>query len=349
MQHHTIIIGAGQAGLTAGYYLLRKVRPLLILEASNEVGTSWKERYDSLVLLTPAKYNALPKFNFPLSDNQHPSKNDMALYLKHYAGFINLPVHKKQKVKLLKRQNGEFWIESDVNSYLAENVVVATGAHQVPFYPELPVQATDNVYQIHSNEYKNPGQIPQGKVLVIGSGNSASDIALDLMNTHEVTLSAKRKLRFRKLYFLGKSWLWWRQKTGLMHLSANNFIGKYYQNKKEPIYGFELKKQIDAGRINLKPAVKRMDGDEAIFSDKTGETYNAVVWATGFTTDYSWIDIPELFDAKGNLKHRKGVSNIPGLYFLGMEWQRSRSSSLIAGTARDAKYIIKKLLIRSSG
>lgn len=346
MHFHTIIIGAGQAGLTAGFYLKRVVRSLLILEASKEVGSSWKSRYDALTLLTPAKYNALPKFGFPLPPGQHPDKNEMASYLKHYAGFNDLPVHLNQTVKLLKKQNGDFWIESDINSYVTSNVIIATGAHQHPRYPKIPVDAGNELFQVHSANYKNPSQIPGKKVLIVGSGNSASDIALDLCNTHEVFMSVKRKLRFRNFYTLGKSWFWWREITGLMHVSANSYLGNYYKKKKEPIYRKNLKAKIANRQITVKSKVKMINGNQVTFQSGEKEDFDAVVWATGFTTDLSWVNIPQLFDLNGNPKHKKGVSNVPGLYFLGFEWQRSRSSSLIAGTDRDARYIVKRLLLR---
>lgn len=344
MQFHTIIIGAGQAGLTAGFFLRRNVRPLLILEASREIGSSWKNRYDSLVMITPSKYNALPKFNFPISESQHPEKDDMASYLKHYAGFTNLPVHLNQNVKMLKKQNGDFWIESEINTYVAKNVIIATGAHQHPYVPDISKKAGEEIFQLHSATYKNPFQLPKGKVLIVGSGNSASDIAMDLLPSHEVSLSVLEKLRFRNMYTLGRSWLWWREVTGLMFIPSNTWLGNYYKKKREPIYGKRLKKQIDNGTVRVYPAVKDFNGRNITFKDGFVDKFDSIIWATGFTTDFSWINIPQLFDLQGNPKHKKGVSNVPGLYFLGLDWQRTRSSSLIAGVTRDARFIARKIL-----
>lgn len=346
MRFHTVIIGAGQAGLTAGYMLKGKVRPLVILEAGNEIGNSWKGRYDSLILFTPAKYNSLPKFYFPLSDDQHPSKQDMATYLKHFVGFNNLPVHFNQQVQLLKRYNGDFWIESDVNSYLAKNVIVATGAHQQPYIPPLTMHPAKNLFQAHSSQYKNPSQVPKGNVLVVGGGNSASEIVLDLINTHQVYISPHKKLRFKGQYILGKNWFWWERKTGIAYVSSRSLLGRHLKKRGEPIYGKQLLHEIKKGKVKVLPPLERVEGQDAIF--KTGGQLKimAVIWATGFANDFSWIDIPELFDVHGNPKHRKGVSNVPGIYFLGMDWQRSRSSSLIAGTERDARYIIKRMFKR---
>ncbi len=185
----TIIIGGGQAGLAAGYHVAKKGRSLLILDANERVGDAWRKRWDSLRLFTPAKYNHLPGLRFPAKPNTFPTKDEMADYLEHYAARFELPVRTGVAITGLTKEDGRFVVTSRGHRFEADNVIVATGAFQIPKCPEFAPDLDPNIVQLHSKQYKSPSQLQEGPVLVVGVGNSGAEIAFELQRTHETILA----------------------------------------------------------------------------------------------------------------------------------------------------------------
>lgn len=197
--------------------------------------------------------------------------------------------------------------------------------------------------QLHSSEYKNRSQLNDGSVLVVGGGNSGAQIAVELSQHYETYISVGHKSRFLPLTIGDRSIFWWFEKIGLLNLNRNSFIGKIVQSQPDPIFGYELKEKIKNNRVKLKSRTKSIHQNKVQFDDHSTITVDNVIWATGFIQVYSWIDIPHLLDSNGNLKHNRGVTEVDGLYFLGMPWQHRRGSALLLGVGDDAAYLYKHI------
>ncbi|MBA9078850.1 flavin-containing monooxygenase [Rufibacter quisquiliarum] len=342
--YEVIVIGAGQAGLAMGYYLHLQRRDFLMLEAAPQVGQSWRERYDSLQLFTPAPYCHLPGFPLLLPRKHYPTKDEIARYLQQYAQQFRLPVELGQPVVSLTKKEGLFFLQTPSAHYLAQQVVVATGPFQAPFLPTYATAPAPEVVQLHSSRYRNPGQLPPGNVLVVGAGNSGAQIAVELAKYHAVHLSVKRKPRFSSLRMLGRSVFWWATVTGALYASPTSRVGKKVLRKADVIYGRELEQLLREKVIPLRPEITGFAGSQVFFKDGTSTQFSSIIWATGFQPDYRWLQIAGAITADGNPLHEQGLSPVPGLFYLGLSWQRSRSSALLLGAARDAQFIARQLL-----
>ncbi|SMB83516.1 FAD-dependent pyridine nucleotide-disulphide oxidoreductase [Hymenobacter roseosalivarius DSM 11622] len=345
MVYHSLILGAGQAGLATAYYLRRAGVSFLVLEASNAVGNSWVHRYDSLRLFSPARYDALPGLPFPQPPESYPTKNEVAAYLRQYVAHHQLPVQLNASVRELTRgADGVFTVKTAHGEYRAYRVVVATGSSFSPMIPPVAAQLADSVFQVHSRHYHLPSQLPMGPVLVVGAGNSGAQIAAELACSRPVALSEKDKPRFWPITFLGKSTVWWTDKLGLLHAATDSWAGQLIRRLQEPDFGYALPRLIKRGKVEEKPLIARISGSTIFFTDGSQGQYRAVVWATGYRLNFTWLQVPDALDEQQQPLHYQGISVVPGLYFMGLPWQRARSSSLICGAGRDAEFIARDLL-----
>src|SRR5262245_46624528 len=195
-QHvETLVIGGGQAGLTVGYYLARHGIPFVILDAHERIGDSWRLRWDSLRLFTPARYDGLPGMRFPAGGGEFPTKDEMANYLESYAKRFSLPVRTGMRVNGLARENDRFVVTAGTKRFEADNVVVAMANFQTPQVPSFASSLDASILQMHSLDYRNPAQLKDGRVLVVGAGNSAADIAIEVARTHYTFMSGKESGR----------------------------------------------------------------------------------------------------------------------------------------------------------
>lgn len=341
MKYDAVIIGGGQAGLAMGYYLKERNVSFLIVDASSEIGETWKKRYDSLRLFTPDYLSSLPGLR--LEANSYPTKDEIANYLKLYAKTFTLPVQLNTKVTKLFLNNDVFMVETSKGSIQADNVIVATGPFQVPNIPRFSKNLSEEVLQLHSSEYKNPDQIRKGSVLVVGGGNSGSQIAVELVENHKVYLSIGHKMRFLPQEVGHKSIFWYLDRLGVYKARHDSPLGKILKNKPDPIFGFELKKLIKEGTITLVPRAHSSKNNTILFQDNSQIKIDNIIWATGYKPDYGWIKFSEVIDSKGSPIHNRGITSIKGLYFLGLPWQHNRSSALIQGVGDDARHISSHL------
>ena len=187
----TVIIGAGQAGLSVGYYLARQGLPFVILEANARVGDTWRQRWDSLRLFTPARFDGLAGMPFPAAGNAFPTKDEMAAYLESYAAHFHLPVRTGLRVQRVSRNGDRYLIEAGPLRLEADHVVVAMATYQQPRVPAFARELSPDIVQLHSSEYRNPGQLRPGAVLIVGAGNSGAEIARELAATHRTWLSGR--------------------------------------------------------------------------------------------------------------------------------------------------------------
>ncbi|MBH0157163.1 MAG: flavin-containing monooxygenase [Bacillota bacterium] len=343
MNYDVIVIGAGQAGLAMGYYLKKAKHSFLIIGKEENVGDVWRKRYDSLVLFTPRSYSTLPGCYFEGDQDVYPTKYEVADYLASYAEKFSLPLQLNTNVYSLHKEDNRFVVKTNQGDFLSDNVVVATGPFQVPFIPEFSHQFSNEVFQVHSSGYRSPEQLKSGSVLIVGGGNSGAQIAVELSKTKEVYLSVGHKMKFFPQVIGNKSIFWWFQKLGLLQSHVNTTIGRFLSRQPDPIFGLELKKAIIEKKVILKSRSVSVENDKIMFEDVSRVMVDNVVWATGFKSDFSWIQIEGLFDYDRKPIHQRGVTKVKGLYFLGLPWQYRRGSGLLYGVGNDAEYLMNHM------
>ncbi|MFD7523152.1 flavin-containing monooxygenase [Paenibacillus chitinolyticus] len=340
MNHvEVIIIGGGQAGLAMGYFLKQKGVTFLILDAHKRTGDSWRARYDSLTLFTPRRYSSLPGMNFPGGPDGLPAKDETADYLEAYAKAFDLPIRHQTKVHCLSKHEGGFKIETGQETFTARQVVVATGPFQQPIIPNFAKKLPKEIVQLHSFGYKNESQLADGPVLVVGGGNSGAQIAVELSGRRQVTISVSRPMSFKPMQLFGRNIFWYFERIGLLKANTESPLGSWLRKQPEQVYGTELKSLLKKRIVSLKGRAIDADSAGVLFKDETRMKVSTVIWATGFRSDYSWIDIPETADVSGKPIHRGGVSKVKGLYYLGLPWQSCRGSALLGWMGRDAAHL----------
>jgi len=351
-EFETIIIGGSQAGLSAGYYLKKEGRRFLILEANGRVGDAWRKRWDSLRLFTPAKFSRLPGMKIPGADPwSFVTKDEMAKYLEQYAERFGLRGRTGVSVDRVTRVNGHFVVSAGDERFVAENVIVATGAHRIPKRPDFAPELDPRIVQLHSSEYRNPSQLQEGDVLIVGAGNSGAEISYELAETRRCLLAGESPgeipvphgtLRFRPGFrvfrFVGHRVL-------RVDTRIGRKLGYKLLEKADPLIRRREKDLAEAGveRVDRVVGVK---GGLPVLEDGRVLDVPNVIWCTGFRTDFGWIDVP-VFDEDGQPHHYRGVvESQPGLYFLGLIFQYSFSSDVLPGRGRDARYVAKHISAR---
>jgi putative flavoprotein involved in K+ transport len=338
-----VVIGGGQAGLAMAWHLARHHLRFVVLEAGPEIGHTWRSRWDSLTLFTPAQYDALPGMPFPGPPDTYPAKDPVAGYLEAYAATFNLPVRLNARVTELSRTAEGFEIRTGDGVFRAREVVVATGPFQVPFVPPAAQRLDDSVTQLHSAGYRNPQALPPGPVLVVGGGNSGFQIAEELAATRQVDLSIATKAPILPQRIGGKDLFWWLTRLRLMHVAVDSRLGRRMSSR-EFIIG-SSRRRLRAAGVRFRPAVAGADGRTVRFADGSSLDVEVVIWATGYRPDYSWIDIPGVTRDR-QVVHRRGVTDVPGLYFVGLSWQHTRGSALLGFVNDDAAFLAGRIAAR---
>lgn len=350
----TVVIGGGQAGLAAGYYLARQKRDFVIMDANARVGDSWRKRWDSLRLFTPASLDQLPGTPFPASRGYFPTKDEMAEYLEAYVTRFQLPVVLGTWVNELVREDDRYLVTAGALRLEANHVVVATGAYPTLRVPKFANELDPTITQVRSVEYRRPSQLHDGPVLVVGAGNSGAEIARDLSATHPTWLAGPDtgfvpgtygSLGYRvgygivftmmKLFTVDTPW------GRSVVQKARAFTGGH------PLVRVKPKDLLAAG-VKRVPRLVGVRGGQPVLEDGRVLNVANIVWATGFVRDYRWIRLP-IFDERGDPIHHRGVVlNEPGLYFTGLPFQSSLLSGHVAGAGDDAKHIVKQITARAT-
>ena len=339
--YETAVVGAGQAGLAVGYFLARAGVDFVILERGHALAPAWRERWDSLTLFTPRRYDGLPGLPFPGDPEGYPGRDEVIAYLERYAEEHELPVRLGSEVRRLTAEDGGLVLDVDGEHVRAGQVVVATGPFQAPFVPEIAGDLDERVVQMHSTGYRRPGNMPEGIVLVVGGGNTGFQIAKELSATRTVLLSVGSRQTPLPQRLLGRDLFWWLTKLGLLRKNVETRLGKRLRQR-ETLIGSSPRELERDFAVELKPRAVSASGRTVRFADGSEAEVDGVVWATGYRADHAWIDAP-VFGDEGRLQHRRGVTEVPGLYFLGLTWQYTRGSALLGWVADDAEFIARRV------
>jgi putative flavoprotein involved in K+ transport len=340
--HEVVVVGAGQAGLAIGHFLRRQGRDFVIHERAGQIAPAWRERWDSLTLFTPRRYSGLPGVPFPGDPDGYPSRDEVIAYLERYAAHFNLPFELNSEVRELDRSDdGRFQLEADGRTITAHQVVVATGPFQTPYVPKLAERLGGDVFQTHAVGYRRPDEVPRGTALVVGGGNTGFQIAKELSATHKVVLSIGSRQTPLPQRLLGRDLFWWLTKARILDKSVDTRLGRRLSTR-ETLIGSGLRELKRRYGVEPRPRATDADGRTVRFEDGSELEVEAVIWATGYRPDYSWIKLP-VFDEDGRLRHRRGVTDVPGLHFLGLTWQYTRGSALIGWVQEDAEFIAERI------
>ena len=350
----TVIIGAGQAGLSVAYYLKRAGIPFVLLEAAERVGDSWRRRWDSLRLFTPARYDGLVGMPFPAPSHSFPTKDEMADYLAAYAERFALPIRTGVRIDRVTQEGGHYLVSAARRGWEARNVVVAMASYQSPKVPAFASELDPGIVQLHSSEYRNPARLREGGVLVVGAGNSGAEIAIEVVrHGHETWLSGRDTghlpfaidgaaarmivpVLFRVVFH--------------RVVTVDTPIGRKARPMviahSGPLIRVRPKQLLVAGVRRVGRTTGVRDGLPRL-DDGTVLSVANVIWCTGFHPGMSWLDVP-VIDAAGEPIHERGiVASHPGLYFVGLHFLYALSSTMIHGVARDAERIARAIVSRA--
>jgi putative flavoprotein involved in K+ transport len=347
----TVIVGGGQSGLAVGYHLARLGRPFTILDAGERIGDAWRGRWDSLRLFTPARYAALPGMRFPAPAWSYPSRDEVADYLEAYAARFGLPVQHGVRVDQLSEDGGRFVLAAGGRRFEADHVVVASGAYQRPRIPAFAVELDPGIVQLDCTGYRNPSQLRDGGVLVVGAGNSGAEIAFEVARGHQTWLSGPDTghLPVRT----GSAWdrlltppFWF---VASHVLTVATPVGRMVRPKalagRAPLERVRPKELAAAGVRRVPRTVGVRDGAPVLEDGRVMEVAD-LLWCTGFRPDFGWIDLPVLGQDGLPLHHRGVVGSRPGLYFVGLFFLSGFTSSLLGGVGRDAGHVAAQIAAR---
>jgi len=352
----TVVIGGGQAGLSVGYHLARRGIRFTILEARARVGDSWRERWDSLRLFTPARFDGLDGFPFPADGNAFPTKDEMAAYLEAYAARFSLPVRTGVRVDRVSRaEDGTLLVSAGHRRIVARNVVVAMADFQRPRIPPFAPELDRGIVQLHSSAYRSPDQLRPGGVLLVGLGNSGAEIAREVVRTgHETYVSGKAsgELPFRMDGLpakLGMARLLFRVVFYRL-LSLDTRLGRRafqrVEGRATPLIRVKSRDLAADGVVRVPRTAGVRDGLPLLEDDRALGVTN-VIWCTGYEPGFSWIDLP-VFDGEGKPVHTRGITVAePGLSFVGLHFLYAMASSMIHGVGRDAEYVAERIAERA--
>ena len=348
----TVVIGAGQAGLATGHHLQRRGRPFVILDANARIGDNWRRQWDTLKLYSPAQYDALPGLAFPARKWTFPGKDQVADYLEAYARHFELPVRLETRVQALEREGERYVVTTDRGCYRCENVVVATGTFgRTPHLPAVAGDLDPAILRLHSREYRRPGQLRDGPVLVVGASHSGTDIAYEVAETHPTILAGRdcgeipprldsRRMRviFPVLLFAWRHVVTRRTPIGRKQMAHIRFHGGPMLRVKRSDLAARGVERVTSRIEEVRDGLPVVDG--------TPRDVANVVWATGFRQCFDWIRLPILGEDGYPREVRGVVADAPGLFFCGLSFQYSFSSMLLAGAGRDAAYVVDRLVAR---
>ena len=340
-----VVIGAGQAGLAAGYHLGRAGVNYLIVDANVEIGGSWHHYWDSVTLFSPAKYSQLPGMAFPGDPDQYPNRTEVIAYLQDYADHFNMPVYTDFRVTDVRQSDGYFHVCDDQgNRVCGWALIVATGAFNRPYIPEIPGVDSYSGCMMHSYQYRRPDAFAGQRIAVVGSNNSAVQIGYELATVADVSLAIRRPIQWAPQRFLGKSVFFWFHDTGFDMLPLGYWL--HLDDINKVFDDGRYRSAVAAGRPDTRPMFTAFTERGVVWGDGLHEEVDTVLFATGFRPDnVPFLDNLNALCDKGMPHERGGVSTtVDGLYFVGRFGQLSSASATLRGVGRDAQFVVKRLV-----
>ncbi|MEN8706555.1 MAG: NAD(P)/FAD-dependent oxidoreductase [Nocardioides marinisabuli] len=347
-----VVVGAGQSGLATAYHLRRRGIDLVVLDAAEHIGDQWRRQWDSLRLYSPARYDALPGMAFPAPPWSYPDKDQVADYLASYARHLDLPVRLRTRVLAVDPDGDGYAVRTDAGTYRCRSVVVATGTFgRAPYRPGIAAQLDPGILQLHSSEYRRPGQLREGPVLVVGASHSGTDIAYEAAESHPTILAGRDcgqippRLESRRMRLL---------------FPVLMLVWKHVLNRRTPVgrrmmphlrhHGGPMLrvKRADLAARGVERVTSRVESvqDGRPVVDGTPRDVATVVWATGFRQTFDWIHLPVVGDDGWPRELRGVATDAPGLFFCGLAFQYSFTSMLLAGADRDAEFVAARVAER---
>jgi len=331
MHKKIIIVGAGQYGLITSYYLKQKKQDFLVLEKNDRVGDNWRKRFESMKLFSPAKYNALPGLPIALDADVRPTKNQMADYFDRYIDHFELPVETNEEVKSITLNNDKYSIHTHRGAYTCDILIMSNGISQNPITPDWITKLA--IPYIHVSNYRNPVSVKGKKVLIAGEGNSSAQIAAELVKYFEVDWAGDPKRKYASLYVLGKNIYWWNEKLSW---------SKNTKTSTQPIYLYDDLKAL-LKKVTKRAKVEDANGSLVSFSDGTSAQYDFIIYSEGYQPDYELFQIPDFELDIESLFANRGESQLPGLYFIGIPYQRNCLSFDSNHAVEDVVFILDKI------
>jgi putative flavoprotein involved in K+ transport len=338
-----LVVGAGQAGLASGYHLKRAGLSFEILEARGQPGGSWPGYYDSLKLFSPARYSGLPGMPFPGSPDRYPARDEVVGYLRGYAEAFGLPVLAGKRVLRAERAAGGGFrlLTDDGGEYRARTLIAATGSFARPHQPRFPGQEAFRGKILHAAEYRNPIPFRGKRVVIVGGGNSAVQIAHELVEVAETTLATRSPIRFMPQLVLGRDLHFWLSVSGLDRLP----LGRLF-DVSEPggvVDDGTYAAAVRSARPDRRPVFSRFTESGVVWDDGREEPVDAVLLATGYGPNLGYLGPLGALRADGHPDQRAGVSRtVPGLYFVGLLFQTSFASATLRGVGSDAELVVAR-------
>ncbi len=340
----TIVIGGGQAGLASGYHLQKKGLRFLILDASDEAGGSWPRYYDSLKLFSPARFSSMPGMKFPGDPNGYPKRDEVIRYLQDYRAKFQLPVQANQRVASVERDGEGFTVRTMAgDTFRAHSIINATGSFHNPYTPAIPGQEVFQGHILHSSEYRNPEPFINQRVVVVGRGNSAVQIGVELAEVSKTSLAVLRAVQFVKQKVWGKDVHFWIKLIGFDTFPFWRF-GKTAPSSSVVNDSGQYKERIAAGKPDQQSMFTSFYERGVVWPSGTKEPVDTVIFATGYRPHLPYLQAIGALDAEGRPLHQAGISDVPGLYYVGLEGQRSFASATLRGVGPDAQFIVKQVL-----
>lgn len=344
--YDALVIGGGQSGLAAGYHLQRAGLRFLILEASEETTGSWKRYYDSLKLFSPARYSSLPGMRFPGNPERYPTRDEVVDYLRAYTERFRLPIRTQSWVERIERQGANFIVHIKGQGTLtARSIIAATGAFSRPHLPRFEGQDRYQGKILHSSSYQNPLAFQDQRVLVIGAGNSAVQIAVDLAKTAQVTLTSRDPVHFRQQRIWGRDVHFWIRITGIDTWKRAFPSWNPGEIKKAEVLDVGVyQAALASGNPTYHALFEQFTETGVQWEAGQAGEFDTVIFATGFRPNFPYLAALGALDEHGNALHTGGVSTtVPGLYYVGISGQRSHASATLRGSGADAAYVIRDL------
>lgn len=335
-----VIIGGAQAGLSMAYHLKKMNKKFIVVDSEKEIGASWLNRWNSLKLFTPTEYNHLPGLKFDAPKGHYPTKFEVSNYFKNYAKEFDIPLQLQTLITSVKKTKECFLVTSEKKVFETKNVIVATGPFHIPYTPPCNTKISESVFQMHSNYYKKLDQLQEGDTLVVGAGDSGYQILDEISKDKNRTVYFSGNIKVKSLpqVFLGKTLWWWFTLIGFLSYSKYSWIGKRINSSVQPVIGTDVKEILARKNVITVGRTKDALNEEIVFEKDTITSIKNIVWATGYRPNFKWIEGLEL-DEDNYPKNYRGVSNIDGLYFIGLPWMFTRGSATLGGVSKDANYL----------